>query len=287
MEPPQTTEQSRRVAAMFDAIADTYDTVAVPWFVPIAAGLVERVAPRPGERALDLGTGRGAALWPLAARVAPGGSVTGLDLSAQMIEATRAEVAARSSADGVDAIALVLGDAGAPDLAEGSFDLAVASLVIFFLPDPAAALSAWRSLLVAGGRLGISTFGDRDPAWEHLDDAFTPYLPPALLDARTSGGRGPFASDEGVARLLSDSGFVDVATATVALPVHFVDVEQWRAWTWSHGQRSHWLAVPVESRGDVLAEATRRLVPVLEEDGGFTLTQQVRYTTGRRPVDGA
>ncbi len=287
MEPTETTEQSRRVAAMFDAIADTYDTVAVPWFGPIAAGLVDCVAPRPGERALDLGTGRGAALWPLAARVAPGGSVTGLDISQQMIEATRADATARRGADGVDAITLVVGDAGAPDLADGSFDLAVASLVLFFLPDPPSALRAWRSLLVAGGRLGISTFADRDRAWEDLDDVFTPYLPPALLDARTSGSRGAFASDEGVARLLAEGSFVDIATMTVGLPVHFDDVEQWRAWTWSHGQRSHWLAVPVEARGDVLAEATRRLAPVLDEGGGFTLTQQVRYTTGRRPDDGA
>ena len=37
--------------------------------------------------------------------------------------------------------------------------LLLSSLVVFFLPDPVAALSAWRRLLVTpGGRLAISTF---------------------------------------------------------------------------------------------------------------------------------
>ncbi len=283
MEPREVAARSLMVAAMFDAVAETYDTVAVPWFGPIAEGLVERMDPRPGERAIDLGTGRGAALWPLASAVAPDGEVTGLDLSVQMIATARAELVRQSAARALAPIDLVVGDATAPELPERSYDVAVASLVLFFLPEPAAALRSWYRLLVPGGRLGISTFASRDAAWDRLDDVFTPYLPPALLDARTSGARGPFASDGGVAGLLEESGFVDVATQVMALPVHFADVEQWRAWTWSHGQRSHWLPVPVEARDGVLAEAARRLVPITEPDGGFTLTQQVRYTTGRRP----
>ncbi len=284
MEPSPVTEQSLKVAAMFDAVAETYDTVAVPWFGPIAEGLVERLAPCPGERALDLGTGRGAALWPLASGVAPGGAVTGLDLSEQMIATARSDIVRHAAAGDLAPIELLRGDATAPELPETSFDLAVASLVLFFLPEPATALRSWYGLLVPGGRLGISTFAARDASWDLLDDVFTAYLPPALLDARTSGSRGPFASDEGVSGLLEASGFVDVETQLMSLPVHFADVEQWRAWTWSHGQRSHWLPVPVEARDSVLAEATRRLAPIMGPDGGFTLTQQVRYTLGRRPA---
>ncbi len=284
MELSEAAARSERVAAMFDAVAETYDTVAVPWFGPIAEGLVGCVAPQPGERALDLGTGRGAALWSLAAGVAPGGVVKGLDLSARMIAAARTELVRRALAGQTTPVDLVVGDASAPELPAASFDLAVASLVLFFLPDPPAALRAWHALLVDGGRLGVSTFGARDAAWEDLDDVFTPYLPPALLDARTSGSEGAFATDEGMAGLLAESGFVDVTTETVALPVRFADVEQWRAWTWSHGQRSHWLPVPVEARDLVLAEAARRLAPIVRADGSFTLTQQVRYTTGRRPA---
>jgi len=279
MDPVESAESARRVAAMFDLVSETYDTVSVPWFSPIAATLVECVAPRPGERALDLGTGRGAALWPLAEGVAPGGSVTAVDISRQMIEATRRAVAERD----LDSVELHVMDAGAPELPLGVYDVAVASLVLFFLPDPPAALRSWCRLLSPGGRLGLSTFAARDAEWEDLDDVFTGYLPPTLLDARTSGGRGPFASDDGVVGLLTGCGFVDVVTDCRDLRVHFTGVAQWRDWTWSHGQRSHWLAVPEERRGDVLADAAARLEPILDPDGGFTLTQCVRYTTARRP----
>ena len=279
MDPAEAVRQSARVAALFDRVSGTYDTVDVPWFTPIAERLVAELGPVPGQRALDLGTGRGAALWPLAQAVGPTGHVTGLDLAAQMIAATRNDVSAR----GLTMVDLVVADASAPGLPRASFDLAAASLVLFFMPDPLAALTAWVALLAPGGRLGVSTFGPREATWEELDGVFTPFLPPALLDARTSGSRGPFASDAGVAALLTSAGLTQVQTAHLNLPVHFRDVAHWQRWSMSHGQRSHWDAVPENHRDGVISAATERVGAILDPDGGFTLAQQVRYTLGELP----
>ena len=279
MDPDEVAQRSARVAAVFDRVADTYDAVGIPWFGPIAQRLVDELAPARGERALDIGTGRGAALWPLARAVGATGHVTGLDLADRMVTATRREAAER----GLTTVDLVTADAGAPGLPEASFDVAVASLVVFFLPDPPAALRAWRALLVPGGRLGISTFGARDAAWERLDDVFTPFLPPQLLDARTSGTRGPFASDAGVEELVAAAGFSDLRTAHLEQTLTFRDVEHWRLWSWSHGQRTHWDAVPPERHAEVLGAAAERLNAALDSTGGFTLTQDVRFTVGTRP----
>jgi len=282
MEHAQAAEVSARVAGLFNRVADTYDAVGVPWFTPIAERLVAEAGPRVGERALDLGTGRGAALWPLAEAVGPTGHVTALDLAEQMIAATRHDAEAR----GLDSVTLLVADASNPHLPPASYDLAVASLVLFFLPDPAAALRVWRDQLVPGGRLAISTFGSRDPAWEGLDDVFTRYLPPDLLDARTSGVRGPFETDAGVEALLATAGFDSIRTTQFDLTVHFDDVEQWRRWSMSHGQRSHWLAVPTPERAAVLALAAERLEAARDPRGGFALEQRVRFTLGRRPPTG-
>lgn len=279
MDPDEVARRSARVAAVFDRVADTYDSVGVPWFGPIAEHLVAQVSPAPGARALDLGTGRGAALWPLVAAVGADGRVTGLDLSAAMIAATGRDVAAR----GLTTVELIVADACAPDLPAASFDVAVASLVLFFLPDPPAALRVWRDLLVPGGRLGVSTFGPRDAAWERLDDVFTTYLPPQLLDARTSGSRGPFAADAGVEELFAAAGFGDIRTTHARQTVSFADVEQWRKWSWSHGQRTHWDAVPADRRDDVLASAAQRLAVARDDAGRFTLGQDVRLTVAVRP----
>ena len=279
MDPNEAAQRSARVAAVFERVADTYDTVGVPWFTPIAERLVAEVSPAPGERALDLGTGRGAALWPLADAVGPTGRVTGLDLAPAMVAATRREATER----GLATVSLLVADAADPGLPEASFDLAVASLVLFFMPDPPEALRVWHNLLVPAGRLGLSTFGPRDAAWEQLDDVFTPFLPPQLLDARTSGARGPFVSDAGVEELLAAAGFTSVHTASFEQAVRFVDAEQWRLWSWSHGQRAYWDAVPQEHRGEVLAAGSERLEAARDSYGGFTLTQQVRITVGVRP----
>jgi ubiquinone/menaquinone biosynthesis C-methylase UbiE len=272
--------RSARVAALFDRVADSYENVGVPWFGPIAAALVRAVAPRGGERALDVGCGRGAALFPLAAAVGPTGRVTGVDLSAGMVDRTAADVRPR----GLSAVDLHVMDATAPDLPPGSYDLVVSSLVLFFLPDPAAALRAWLRLLVPGGRLGVSTFGARDPAWVDLDAVFRPYLPAHLLDARTSGGSGPFGTDRGVEDLLTAAGFGGVRTAGLAVSVTFRDAAHWRDWSWSHGQRAMWEAVPAAARDDVLAAAADRLAAARGPDGQVTLTQHVRLTLGERPA---
>jgi ubiquinone/menaquinone biosynthesis C-methylase UbiE len=78
--------QKVAIATAFDNSADTYEQVGVAYFGPMGTELVRRAAPEPGADALDLGCGRGHVLFPLAAAVGPTGRVTGVDLSARMVE---------------------------------------------------------------------------------------------------------------------------------------------------------------------------------------------------------
>lgn len=268
---------SARVAALFDRVAPQYESVGVPWFVPIAERLVRAVGPQDGERVVDLGCGRGAALVPLATAVGPAGRVVGADLSPRMVELAAARVAEL----GLSTVDLHVMDVSAPDLPAGEADVVVASLVVFFLPDPAAALASWVGLLRPGGRLGVSTFADRDDVWRRLDDLFSPYLPPAMLDARTSGESGPFASDAGVEGLLTGAGLVDVATTHADVVVRFEDVEGWVTWSQSHGQRAMWDHVAPDDVAGLRARAAELLDTARGADGVAALTQQIRYTVGR------
>ncbi len=265
------------MAALFDRVADTYDTVGVEWFGPIGRGLAAELAPAVGERVLDVGCGRGAALFPLAAAVGPRGRVLGIDLAPRMVELAAADAA------GLPQVELRLADASAPGLPPTSFDVVASSLVLFFLPDPTGALRTWRELLVPGGRLGVATLGEQDPRWARLDRLFVPYLPPGMLDARTSGRSGPFATDDGVAGLLSAAGFVEVRTVRATVTPVFEDPEHWLAFTRSHGQRAMWDAVPPEHRDRLRDEALVDLAGMRDEDGRIRFDQQVRHTLGRRP----
>ncbi len=265
-------------AGVFDRAAATYDAVGVPWFGPIAEGLVEALAPRPGERVLDVGCGRGAVLGPVARLVGPAGTAVGLDLAPEMVRRTAADLA------DLPWVEVRVGDAQAPDLAPGSFDVVASSLVLFFLDDPAAAVRSWWELLVPGGRLGVATFGEQDPRWRAIDAVFLPYLPAALKDARTSGTEGPFASDAGMEALLTEAGVVDVRTVRQTVQARFRDVEHLLEWTWSHGQRVMWEAVPQGQRDEVRARIVERVADLGFGAGEIVLWEDVRYTLGHRAV---
>jgi ubiquinone/menaquinone biosynthesis C-methylase UbiE len=265
------------IAGVFDRAADTYDAVGVPWFGPVAQGLVEELDVRPGERVLDLGCGRGAALLPLARAAGPTGSALGLDLAPRMVELTT-----RDARD-LPQVEVRLGDASAPDVPAEAYDVVSCCLVLFFLPDPAAAVRAWVPALAPGGRVGVTTFGPQDERWRAVDDLFRPYLPPWLSDARTTGAKGPFGSDEGVAALLTGAGLVDVRTAHRTVELVVASPEQWVEFSWSHGQRAMWEHVPEDERDDLRDRALDVLREVERRDDGLRFRQDVRHTLGRRP----
>jgi len=268
------------VQRLFDTIAGTYDQVEVDFFQPIAAGLVEALDPAPGEHALVMGCGRGAEVVPLAAAVGSTGRVLAVDLSSAMVEQCRKVVAQA----GVDNVEVRQGDAQEPELDEPPFNLIASSLVLFFLPQPQAALQTWLSLLRPGGRLGLSTFRGSDPVLEMAHDAFAPYLPADLLDARTTGARGSFASDAGMTGLLRAAGFVDVQSVGSTVSPVFRDVEHWYEFSMSVGMRQYWESVPPEAIAGVRDEVFALVAQLATSDGTIQVPFGVRYSLGRRPL---
>ncbi|XVV00623.1 class I SAM-dependent methyltransferase [Actinosynnema sp. CA-248983] len=99
----------------------------------------------PASSVVDLGCGTGSLSVLLAEA---GHHVRGLDLSPRMVEAATA----KADAAGVTAD-FTVGDAAAPPYPTASADVVLARHVLWALPDPAAALRNWISLLRPHGRL--------------------------------------------------------------------------------------------------------------------------------------
>jgi ubiquinone/menaquinone biosynthesis C-methylase UbiE len=267
-----------RVRAVFETIADDYDQSGVPFFAPTAQGLVDALDPRPGERALDIGCGRGAATILLARAVLPSGSLDAVDLSPAMVAHTRALLAAEGHA-----VRTAVMDAADPDLSAASYDVVASSLVLFFLSDPAAALERWVRLVAPGGRIGLTTFGEEHPVWTRLNALFRPWLPPAMLDPKLVDPEGPFTTDAGMENLLRDAGATEVRTVTRRLDVPWGDVEGWKTFSLSTGQRAMWSMVPAEERDGLEAEAAEILQDARDDDGRVVIWQDMRYTLGHAP----
>jgi ubiquinone/menaquinone biosynthesis methyltransferase len=116
------------------------------WKRALVAALPERAAPV----CVDLGCGTGDVALLLAERY-PGGAVTGVDISAPMLERARARNRFRN-------LRLESGDMCALPFPAGSVDIVTGSYALRNAPELRAALSEVRRVLVPGGVLAVLEF---------------------------------------------------------------------------------------------------------------------------------
>ena len=280
----QPAEQKAYFAGVFDRAAPTYDQTGVEFFARVGAELVAAAGLRPGDRVLDVGSGRGANLFPAAAAVGPEGSVIGVDLAPGMVAQTAAEIERR----GLTNARVRIGDAETPDFPEGGFDAVLAGLILYFLPDAPAAGRAYARLLRPGGRLAVSTFQEmsteEQASRQRIADGLRP-LWPRLAAAPTTGTppEARLRTRESIADLLRPAGFTDVTFAERDVPLRFTTLDQYWQWMWSQGMRAMLERIPADRLGaaqDVIAEELDRL----REDGVITLRMRVRLTTATKPI---
>lgn len=273
----QRSDMREAIAGLFSRSSETYDAVGVDFFSVFGRNLVEDAGISEGERVLDIGTGRGAVLFPAAEAVGPSGSVHAIDLATGMVERTTEVVHEL----GLTNVTVQVMDAQEPDLGAQRFDAVLSSLVIFFLPDPAAAVARWRDLISPGGRLGITTFAGDDDRLAWIDRLFKPFIPPQLARPQVMDENAPFFSTANVERLLATSGLGDATTVIREHDIVFDNPRHWIRWSWSHGQRMFWEHVPEDQRERVEAEAVAHLEEIQEPDGSVVMKQPVRYTVAR------
>jgi SAM-dependent methyltransferase len=146
-DPTHRRDLAGRVRAWWDADAATYDqstdhgwAAASPTLRAAWNAALHRLLPGRESRVLDVGAGTGF-LSLAAARL--GHQVTALDLSGGMLERLR-DNAAR---DGLD---LEVVEGGAEQPPPGPFDAVVERHLLWTLPDPGAALAAWRGVAPEG-----------------------------------------------------------------------------------------------------------------------------------------
>jgi phosphatidylethanolamine/phosphatidyl-N-methylethanolamine N-methyltransferase len=114
----------------------------------------------PGAKVLEVGVGTGLAL----PRYSQDKRVTGIDLSADMLEVAHARVASAGLSN-VDALLEL--DAEATGFADASFDIAVAMFVASVVPHPRRLLAEMRRVVRPGGHiLFINHFAaEKGPRW--------------------------------------------------------------------------------------------------------------------------
>lgn len=187
--------------------ADRYDATGVAiWQQFLAADLI-----RVDDQVLDVGCGTGHSSRDVA-RLAPSGSVLGVDLSSRMLALARE----RSAADGLTNTEFVQADAQVHAFEPEAVDIAISSFGVMFFEDRDAAFANIGRAVRPGGRIAFL-------AWRELtENEWLVALREALaagrdLPAPPVGAPGPFglADVAGARASLAGAGFSEVTFAPI------------------------------------------------------------------------
>lgn len=176
---------------------------------PISERMLDLAGLAPGQRVLDIASGRGEPALRAAARVAPDGLVVGTDIAADMLAFARARAAAASLGN----LSLVVADGQTlAGVAEQAFDAALCRWGFMYFPRPLDALQAARGCLKPGGVLVSALWAEPERVswWSMPRRVLAQHLTLPPLDADAPG---PFryAAPQQFRDELSRAGFALVA----------------------------------------------------------------------------
>lgn len=169
------------VARMFDEVAKRYDLtndiLSLGQDRRWRGKVVDMVAPRPGERILDLAAGTGTSSEPFAKA---GATVVPCDFSQGMLSVGKAE---RPS------LAFTAGDGMKLPFGDESFDAVTISFGLRNFVDTAAGLREMLRVTKPGGRLVVCEFSQ--PTWAPFRTVYSNYLVKALPAVATKVSSDP------------------------------------------------------------------------------------------------
>lgn len=233
-----------------------YESQMGRWSRRLAPLLIEFAGIKDGS-VLDVGCGTGSLTFALAQNPTIG-RVTGIDFSAPYVEHARA----RSSDPRVE---LEVGDACAMPFSDGSFDHAISSLVIQFIPDGARAVREMRRVTRDGGTVAAATWDVRGGflAWRMIFDTAS-VLDPNAAERRARGCSRPLVKREGLARAWTDAGLADVKVDALTIRMDFTSFDDF--WM-PHEGRDGPVADYVGTLGPELKQRVREAVRLAYLDG--------------------
>ena len=240
----------------FDVPAESYDRYMGRYSRQLSPQMADFARVRAGRKVLDVGCGPGALTTELVARLGEAW-VSAVDPSRPFV------AAARDRNPGVD-----VRRASAEQLPfdDGTFDAAIAQLVVHFMTNPVGGLTEMRRVTRSGGMVAACVWdhaGGRGPLslfWKGAHQVMS-----GLADESQMAG----AREGHLAELLSAAGLREVEPSVVSASVEHASFEAWwELFTLGVGPAGGYLASLDSDRQAELRETCRALVPT----GPFVLT---------------
>lgn len=182
---------------------------------------------RPGMSVLDVGCGPGTITADLAELVAPGGRVTAVDASQEIVEQARAYAAER----GLTRVEFAVADVHALDFPDDSFDVVHAHQVLQHVGDPVRALREMRRVCKPGGIVAARDADYAAMTWFPAAPGLEEWLNLYRRVARANGGE-PDAGRR-LGSWARAAGFTEISCSATAWCYATPEEISWWSATWA------------------------------------------------------
>jgi trans-aconitate methyltransferase len=245
----------------------------------VAVAFLDWLAVPPGRRWLDIGCGTGVLTETILAHHAPA-AVIGVDPSEPFLARARVSITDPRAS-------FAHGAADATGLADEWVDVAVAGLVLNFVPDVGAALGELQRVVGPAGVVAgyLWDYAEGMELIRHFWDAAIAVDAGAV--ALDQGKSMPIAGPGALERAFLAAGFDDVAVRPIVIPTVFADFDDlWLPFLGGTGEAPSYVATLDEPTRVAIRERLRSTL-VEAADGSISLSARVWAVRGRPPAVGS
>lgn len=250
---------------------------------PVSRAMVERAAPVPGERWLDVAGGVGDPAVYVARALRPGGRVVVSDLVPDMAVAARKAIL--EAAPGIRIGAVAAAAEGMPFT--GVFDGLTCRFGAMFFSDPTRALGSLRETLVPGGRSVFAVWAepDRNAYFREVDAAVRARFPETPAPDPDEPHPFRFSGTGELAEVLREAGWTHVGEDRIPF---VMASERTLDSFWDHliglsvELRRLASELPAEEAGALREAVEVRMAPYFES-GSMQLPAEARLVWARAP----
>ena len=265
-----------------EAAGPTWASLQAPLdrqLAPLGHAAMAALAPKAGERILDIGCGAGETSLELARAVAPGGEVLGADISGTLL------AVARRRAETVPGVSFVEADAQTHPFEPDRFDAVFSRFGVMFFADPPAAFANIQRALKPGGRIAFVCWRSmpENPVMILPMMAALPFLPPPAPPEPGAPGPFAFADPDRIRAVLGAGGFADIGVTPHDEKVGAGDLDTVLAMTLKIGPLGAMLREHPDKHDTVIAAVRAALAPH-EGPDGVKLDSATWIVTARKPT---
>lgn len=214
------------VEGIFDRAAPKYGEVGSDYFSYFGDRLVEQSSVKEGDAVLDVGTGKGALLFPLIRRVGSKGKVVGIDISKKMIEECLKKLSRGTSHQ----VLLQVMNAENLHFSDHSFEHVVCGLSLGFFSNLNKTLLEFRRVLKLRGEVAVSILGKRSELNNWM-----------RLKACELGAKGSIVSSvkdrESLVKALQEVGFEGIRVVEESCTFYYASPQEWWNSLWANSLR--------------------------------------------------